>query len=92
MEREFKDWHRADILAGVRKTGITLAGLSRKAGLGDSTLANAFARPWPRGEKIIADAIGVEPWVIWPSRYYDPNTGAFIDRLSKMRVRRKKPD
>jgi Ner family transcriptional regulator len=26
-------------------------------------------RPWPKGEAIIANAIGVKKEVIWPSRY-----------------------
>ncbi|WP_038267972.1 helix-turn-helix domain-containing protein, partial [Xenorhabdus cabanillasii] len=43
--------------------------LSVAAGLAADTLRNALVRPWPKGEKIIAQAIGVEPAVIWPSRY-----------------------
>lgn len=86
------DWHAADIIAAVRKKGTTVAGLSRAAGLGDSTLANALTRPWPKGEKILAEAIGVEPWVIWPSRYHDPVTHKFIDRAALMRRPKKKPE
>ncbi|MDI5816356.1 helix-turn-helix domain-containing protein [Salmonella enterica subsp. enterica serovar Cerro] len=26
-------------------------------------------KPYPRGERIIADALGVEPRDLWPSRY-----------------------
>ncbi|CAM3589395.1 MULTISPECIES: helix-turn-helix domain-containing protein [Rahnella] len=66
-----KDWHQADIIAGLRKKRTTLAEVSRRAGLGSSTLANALARPWPKGEMLIARALGVHPWVIWPSRYFD---------------------
>ncbi|MDU1061635.1 MAG: DNA-binding transcriptional regulator SfsB [Leclercia adecarboxylata] len=83
------DWHTADIIAAVRKKGTTVAGLSRAAGLGDSTLANALSRPWPKGEKLLAEAIGVEPWVIWPSRYHDPVTHEFIDRLKLVRKSKK---
>ncbi|KFC93459.1 helix-turn-helix domain-containing protein [Leminorella grimontii] len=64
-----QDWHPADIIAALRKTGTTLAALSRSAGLSSSTLANALVRPWPKGERIIADRIGVCPEEIWPSRY-----------------------
>jgi hypothetical protein len=26
---------------------------------------------WPNVERIIANILGVEPWVIWPERYND---------------------
>lgn len=63
------DWHRADIIAELRKKGTTLASLSRNAGLNARTLNNALDRRYPKGERIIASAIGVEPAEIWPSRY-----------------------
>ncbi|WP_435927970.1 DNA-binding transcriptional regulator SfsB [Dryocola sp. BD613] len=80
MDKEQTDWHPADIIAGLRKRGTSLAAESRKAGLNSATLANALTRPWPKGEYIIAQALGTEPWLIWPSRYYDPVTHEFIDR------------
>lgn len=64
-----KDWHRADILAAVRKKKKSLAALSREHRLSSGTLTNALQRHWPRGEEIISHAIGVAPEVIWPSRY-----------------------
>ncbi len=67
------DWHTADIIAGLRKRKTTLAAVSREAGLGSSTLSNALARPWAKGEKIIAQALGMPPSAIWPSRYFDEN-------------------
>jgi len=39
-----KDWHPADIIAGLRKNGTSLAAVSRKAGLASSTLANTLKR------------------------------------------------
>lgn len=63
------DWHRIDIVAALHKKGISLAQLSVKEGLAASTLRNAMRVKYPKAEKIIADAIGVEPSVIWPSRY-----------------------
>ena len=87
MERKFVDWHPADIIAGLRKRGTPMAAESRKAGLSSSTLANALSRPWPKGERIIADALGTEPWIIWPSRYHDPRTHEFIDRTQLIRHR-----
>ncbi|EBH1767484.1 transcriptional regulator, partial [Salmonella enterica] len=41
------DWHPADIIAGLRKRGTSLAAVSRNAGLASSTLANALTRHWP---------------------------------------------
>ena len=66
-----QDWHQADIIAALRKKGTTLAAVSRAAGLSSSTLSNALSRPWPKGEILIGQAIGVHPAVIWPSRYFD---------------------
>jgi lambda repressor-like predicted transcriptional regulator len=53
---KFIDWHPADIIAGLRKKGTSLAAESRRNGLSSSTLANALTRPWPKGELIIARA------------------------------------
>lgn len=64
-----KDWHPADIIAGLRKRGTSLSAVSREAGLASSTLANALSRHWPKGERLIAEALGVMPEQIWPSRY-----------------------
>lgn len=63
------NWHRADIIAAIHKTGISLATLSRQNGLAPGTLSNALHRRWPRGEQIIADHLNLSPEEIWPSRY-----------------------
>ncbi|MEK2035257.1 helix-turn-helix transcriptional regulator [Vibrio parahaemolyticus] len=64
-----QDLHRADIIAALKKKGISMSALSRQNGLASTTLANALDRPWPKGEKIIAKALDLEPSDIWPSRY-----------------------
>lgn len=87
MENQFVDWHSADIIAALRKKGTSLAAVSRRAGLSSSTLANALTRPWPKGERLIAEALGTDPWQIWPSRYHDPITHEFIDRTQFIRQR-----
>ncbi|BET95617.1 helix-turn-helix domain-containing protein [Xenorhabdus taiwanensis] len=66
---EKKDWHSADIIAELKKRGTTLSEVSRAAGLASSTLANALQRHWPKGERLIAAALGRTPEEIWPSRY-----------------------
>ncbi len=58
---EFQDWHPADIIAGLRKKGTSMAAESRRNGLSSSTLANALTRPWPKGEMIIAGALALSP-------------------------------
>ncbi|MBV4367067.1 helix-turn-helix domain-containing protein [Erwinia sp. BNK-24-b] len=85
MVKEKKDWHKADIIAGLRKKGTSLAEVSRNAGLSSSTLSNAMFRPWPKGEWIIADALMIHPAEIWPSRYYDPVTHELLDRKKLIR-------
>ena len=65
------DLHPTDIIALLRKRGSTLAALSRQSGLSSSMLANTLTKPWPKGEYLIADALGIEPSYIWPSRYYN---------------------
>lgn len=69
------DWHPADIKAALHKKGITLAGLALAHGLKESSsLSATFARSMPINEKRIADAVGVHPKVIWPSRYNEDGT------------------
>lgn len=70
-----QDWHPADIIAGLRKRGTSLAALSRQAGLASPTLANALNRRRPKGERLIAEALGIAPEQIWPSRYRKPENG-----------------
>lgn len=64
-----EDWHQADIIAELKKAGTNMSALSRANGFARDTLRNALYRSYPTAEKIIADAIGVEPKEIWPSRY-----------------------
>lgn len=64
------DWHRADIVAALRKSGWSLRRLSAHHGYASpNTLTHALAKPWPKGERLIAEAIGIDPAEIWPSRY-----------------------
>jgi Ner family transcriptional regulator len=80
-------WHNADIIAGLRKRGTSMAALSRAAGLSSSTLATALVRPWPKGKMLIAEALEVHPGAIWPERYFGKD-GELIDRGRLMRGKR----
>lgn len=64
------DWHPADIKAALEKAGWSLRRLSLHHGYkSPTTLKEALRKPWPKAERLIADAIGVDPSIIWPSRY-----------------------
>jgi Ner family transcriptional regulator len=63
------DWHREDIKAAIRRSGITLAALSSEHGFTVSSCSWCLMRPWPRMQAIIAQRLGVAPQTIWPSRY-----------------------
>lgn len=40
-----KDWHKADVIAAVRKTDTSLRAMSRKLGLAHTALGNALHGP-----------------------------------------------
>jgi Ner family transcriptional regulator len=63
------DWHPADVLAALKKRNLTLSGLSLRHGYHATAAGKALRKPWPALEAIIAQAIGVPPQQIWPSRY-----------------------
>ncbi|HEY4294549.1 helix-turn-helix transcriptional regulator [Luteibacter sp.] len=65
-----EDWHTADIIAAVHKTGWSLQQLAFENGYQARTaLTGALRRRYPRAERIIADVLGKKPGEIWPSRY-----------------------
>lgn len=67
-----RDWHRQDILAAIRKRGISAAELARRNGYSNpATFYNVFKVPYPKVQKIIAEYLGVPPEEIWPTRYAD---------------------
>ena len=63
------DWHPADVIAAVRKSGSSLRQLSLAAGLHPRSLNRALVQSWFPAQQIIANQIGVTPQSIWPSRY-----------------------
>lgn len=66
-----RDWDKADIKAAVEKKGLNFEIIGRNNGVSGSTIREAFRKPYPKSERAIANAIGVEPSEIWPSRYTD---------------------
>jgi Ner family transcriptional regulator len=63
------DWHPADIVAALRKAGWSLRKLSASHGYSPGALKNALHTRWPKGQRLIAEALGLPPEQIWPSRY-----------------------
>lgn len=68
-QKNTHDWHRADVVAALHKRGWSLASLARAHGLSPSTLRSALDKPYPKSEKIIAEAIGIAPEEIWADRF-----------------------
>jgi Ner family transcriptional regulator len=63
------DWHKADIKARLEKAGWTIRQLADHHDLCESTLRTALSASYPASQQRIADALGVHPMTIWPSRY-----------------------
>lgn len=62
--------HKADIKARLEKAALTLAHLDAAHGLPAGTCSAALRRPHPKGEAVIADALGEAPSTLWPHRYH----------------------
>lgn len=81
-----KDWHPADIIAGLRKAGWSLQQLALHHGYaGRTALAKALVEPYPKAEGIIAEALGIDATTIWPTRYNPDGTS---NRTRGMKPRR----
>ncbi|MGH1460962.1 MAG: helix-turn-helix domain-containing protein [Neptuniibacter sp.] len=70
------DWHREDIKAAIRKKSeMSVAAFAKQSGYKNpATFYNVFKMPYPKIERIIAELLEVEPYVIWPSRYANRST------------------
>ncbi|WP_067589509.1 MULTISPECIES: helix-turn-helix domain-containing protein [Eikenella] len=66
---ELLDWHRADIIAALKKQGWSIRALAAQANVHPTTLYSALVKPYPKSERVIADALGMKPEQIWPQRY-----------------------
>lgn len=64
-----RDMSNNEIRGELMKRGKTFAQLGVENGLAKNTIRNALDKPYPKGEQIIAKAIGKTPQEIWPSRY-----------------------
>jgi Ner family transcriptional regulator len=65
-----KDWTRAKIIAALHDKQISLKALAQVHGLADATsLSHGLSHSSPLAERRIADALGVQPLDLWPSRF-----------------------
>lgn len=64
------DWSKAAITFAVHSRGLTFKGLALANGYRSvDAISQCLHRPYPKAERILAEAIGERPEVIWPSRY-----------------------
>ncbi|BCB66531.1 transcriptional regulatory protein [Haemophilus influenzae 3655] len=64
-----QDMSNHEIRGELMKKGKSLSQLGVENGLAKTTVRNALDKPYPKGERIIAEALGMKSWDIWPSRY-----------------------
>ncbi|MBE3604104.1 helix-turn-helix domain-containing protein [bacterium] len=64
-----RDWPSARIAYELRLRGLTYRKLSLANGYCGGALEQTARRHLPRWEAIIAEALGMRPEQIWPSRY-----------------------
>ncbi len=76
-------WHRADVMAAVRKAGSNLAEIARAVGLKRQTMYWAFIHPHLRANRAIAEFLGVPLSELWP-QWFDAD-GKLISRKATPR-------
>lgn len=64
-----KDWARAYIKYRIAERYGSMSALARLHGLHHSVVRRALRVPYPQVDRVIAEALGVSPDEIWPSRY-----------------------
>jgi Ner family transcriptional regulator len=62
--------HPADVIAALRKRGTSLRQLAIHNKY--SHIQRVLTSPWLAAEQLVAQALGVSPEEIWPSRYLNP--------------------
>lgn len=60
---------RAWIKYQIHMQGRTMAQVAAAAGVDRRTLYTVFQKPYPRMEKVVADALGLMPQELFPERY-----------------------
>ncbi|MCX8957190.1 DNA-binding protein [Erwinia psidii] len=73
------DWHPEDIKSEIHKRGLSFSELSRRNGYAAGSLKTVLRTPCRPYQQIVADALGVQPELIWPSRY---KTESYMRKVS----------
>lgn len=63
------DMDREDIVAAIRKRGLSCAALAKHHGFSRGAISVALIKAWPAVEQIVARHLDRPPESIWPSRY-----------------------
>lgn len=80
------DWTPKTIHKHLEDAGWTMEGLAKHHGIAYTTLTSAMYSPgYHRSQERIASAIGVDPKMIWPSRYDTSGKPIPRSRLAKKR-------
>ncbi len=94
---EFRDlneaisgWHRADIIAAVRKRGASLSEIGRRVGLSRKSMSWALIRRHERANLAIAEFIGVPAHDLWP-HWFLPTTAPSAPEPTSARGRPSPP-
>jgi len=64
-----QDWHKEDIKAAIRKQYGSIKDLAEQKSMHVVQMRRALYMSQPKAEGVIAQALGVSPVDIWPSRY-----------------------
>ena len=78
-----QDWHPADVVAALHKRGITLRKLAEQHNVSGRDIILALRERCLPAERRIADAIGVTPQTIWPSRYNPDGSRTDLRKLPR---------
>jgi Ner family transcriptional regulator len=73
------DMHPEDIKSELHKRGLSLAELGRRNGYSAGSLKSVLRTPSKPQQQIVAEALGISPEVIWPSRY---KTESYMRKVS----------
>lgn len=82
---------RAWVIYQLSLQGKTLAGIAEKHGKTRSAIYNAFTKPYPRMEKLIADELGMLVCDLFPERYTDGFPNRVMGRPKGSPNKSKKP-
>ena len=82
-----QDWHPADVVAALHKRGITLRKLAEQHNVAAPSIVCALRRRSLPAERRIAEAIGIAPQEIWPSRYNPDGSRQDLRKLTRAQGR-----